>query len=73
MDGWWTEMENEILASLRRRGAVEPGEIGRELGIGERATVSLLAMLAAEGKVRICLVAAPPRDGEASPPTAPPA
>lgn len=64
-------MEKEILQSLRCRGAVEPRELGRELGIGERAAVSLLAMLAAEGKVRICLVAAPP-EGEAPRPAAPP-
>lgn len=60
MDGWWTEIEHEILQSIRCKGAAEPGEIARELGIGERAAVSLLAMLAAEGKIRICRVEAPP-------------
>jgi hypothetical protein len=67
MDGWWAEIEREILESLRRHGTLDPARLGQHLGIGERAIVSLLAMLAVEGKVRICLVEAATLEGPRAP------
>jgi hypothetical protein len=54
---WWTELDGEVLRCLSA-GALEPAEIGRRLGISGDAATSLVALLAREGKVRICLVAA---------------
>lgn len=53
---WWTALDDEILGTLEHGRAATPAEIGERLGISERAAVSCLAMLAAEGRVRICLV-----------------
>lgn len=58
MDDWWDTIERDLLASLDGHGAMAPDEVGRQLGLSERAVVSLLALLAGEGKVRICLVEA---------------
>ena len=58
MDGWWTEIEEEVLACLRGNGAMPPAEVGRRLGVSEDSAVSLLSILARRGRVRICLVEA---------------
>ena len=49
----WTEIDEAVLRCLAD-GVAGPAEIGEQLGISEAAAVSVLAMLAAEGKVRIC-------------------
>lgn len=54
---FWTEVESELLACLRDDGPRTPAELGRRLGMSAAAAASLAAMLAAEGRVRICLVA----------------
>ena len=51
-------MESAILACLADEGPLAPAEIGHRLGLSEGAVVSLVARLAQEGKVRICLVGA---------------
>ena len=56
MSDLWDEIENDLLDCLTARGPMAPAEIGRRLAISEDAVVSLLAMLAREGKVRIRLV-----------------
>ncbi len=56
MDDWWTAIEDDVLACLRDNGATAPVEVGRRLGLSEGAAASLLSILAAEGRVRICLV-----------------
>ncbi len=53
---WWTSLDDEILESLGESRPLTPAEIGARLGISERAAASCLAMLATEGRVRICLV-----------------
>lgn len=53
MDGWWSEIEDEILNWLRQHGELTPSELGRHMRISEGATASLLAMMASEGKVSI--------------------
>ncbi|OGK95833.1 MAG: hypothetical protein A3I14_06685 [Candidatus Rokubacteria bacterium RIFCSPLOWO2_02_FULL_73_56] len=53
---WWADLHGEILDCLAPGGALAPAEIGRRLGMSEAAATSCLAMLAQEGRVRICLV-----------------
>ena len=52
----WREMDDAVLQCLAV-GETTPAEIGRRLGISEAAVVSVVAMLAAEGRVRVCRVA----------------
>jgi DNA-binding Lrp family transcriptional regulator len=60
MDGWWNEIEGEILSRLERDGESTPSELGRHLGLSTGATMSLLAILASDGKVSIARVAVNP-------------
>jgi hypothetical protein len=57
MDGWWDEIEREILDWLERHGESTPAALGGRLGMSEASAVSLLATLASEGKVTISRVA----------------
>lgn len=59
MEDWWGDVEREVLQCLGGRQAVPVGDVARRLGISELAAASLLALLAGEGKVRICAVQAP--------------
>ncbi len=56
MNEFWDEIDDELLACLAARGSMTPAEIGRRMALSEDAVVSLLAMLAREGKVRIGVV-----------------
>ena len=56
MSKFWDEIDEELLDCLAARGRMTPAEIGRRLEISEDAAVSLVAMLAREGKVRIGVV-----------------
>jgi len=58
VDEWWSELDDAVLACLREPGGMSPGEIGRRLSISEAAAVSVLGMLAREGRVRIARVEA---------------
>jgi hypothetical protein len=62
MDGWWTEIDDQVRTCLERHGAMAPVEIARQLGLAEGAVISLLSMLAQEGKLRIARVELPARD-----------
>jgi hypothetical protein len=53
MEDWWGEIDREVLSALDGAGSMDPAEIGRRLGIPEKAASSLLWSLAAQGKVRI--------------------
>jgi predicted transcriptional regulator len=55
VDDYWGDLNREILNCLAM-GPISPGEIGRRIGISEGAAASCLSLLAAEGRVRICLV-----------------
>jgi len=57
MDDWWAELDDEILACLHHDRVTTPAEVAGMLGLTEASTISLLAMLARQGKVRICSVA----------------
>ena len=61
MDDWWAELDDEILACLHQDRVTTPAEVAGMLGLTEASTISLLAMLARQGKVRICSVAPMPR------------
>jgi predicted ArsR family transcriptional regulator len=61
MDGWWTEIDDQVRSCLERHGAMAPGELARQLGLSEGAVVSVLSMLVQEGKLRIARVELPPR------------
>lgn len=58
LKGWWRELDDAVLACVAERGEASPDEIGRRLGISEAAAISVLGMLASEGRVRIALVRA---------------
>jgi len=64
MDGWWIELERDILKCLEGRGVMPVEEVARHLELSESAAASLLALLAREGKVRICAVEGPSAIGE---------
>jgi hypothetical protein len=60
-EDYWADLNRDILDCLEK-GPVAPAEIGRRLGMSESAAASCLALLIAEGRVRICLVErVPPR------------
>jgi len=59
MQDWWYGLEHEILDCLRARRDVTPAELAHKLRISEAGVNSLLAMMAAEGKIRIQTVAVP--------------
>ncbi len=52
MNDWWS-IDDEILDCLRTGRVMTPAEIGNKLGLSESAAVSLLGLLAAQGKVRV--------------------
>ena len=56
MTEWWRDLDDAVLACLGDNRAMAPGDIGRSIGMSEDAVISLLAMLAHERKIRICLV-----------------
>ena len=53
MDGYWEELDREILATLDASGPMDPADLARLLGMSTAAVCSCLAMLSADGKVRI--------------------
>ena len=55
-EDWWGATDGEILECLRERGAMTLSELCEELGFSEGAATAFLAMLAREGRVRICQV-----------------
>ena len=63
-EGFWTTIESELLACLRDKSPMAPAELGQRLGMSAAAASSIAAMLAAEGRVRICLIALPAPTGE---------
>jgi DNA-binding Lrp family transcriptional regulator len=61
---YWHDLDAEILEALTAGGAMDPVDLARTLGMSPAAVCSCVAMLTAEGKVRICAV-------EVTPPTLP--
>ncbi len=58
MDEWWSEIDDAVFACLSETGGTSPDEIGRRLGMSKEAAVSILGMLAQQGRVRISRVEA---------------
>ena len=56
MERWWEDVEREVLACLGSQGPTAPAVLARRLRMSEDSVVSLLAALAREGRIRICLV-----------------
>jgi predicted ArsR family transcriptional regulator len=56
MDGWWSEIDDQVQTCLKRHGTMTPAELAGELGLSEGATISVLSLLAQEGKLRIASV-----------------
>jgi hypothetical protein len=53
---WWGATDGEILDCLRGRGVVSLDDLCEELGLTEGTATAFVAMLAREGRVRICQV-----------------
>ena len=53
MNGYWDGIDKEILEVLSAGGPMDPADLARALGMSTGAVCSCLAMLSAEGKVRI--------------------
>jgi DNA-binding Lrp family transcriptional regulator len=68
MDGWWDDLDAEILDLLRSNGPMDPAELGKALGMSTDAVCSCLTLLAPSGRIRICSVecAAPRVAGQAA-------
>ena len=62
MDGWWNEIDNQVRQCLERNGAMAPADIARQLDLSEGAVMSVLSLLAQEGKLRIARVELPQRE-----------
>ena len=56
MDDWWGDLDNALLECVAETGSVSAAEAGRRLGVSEEAVVSLAAMLAREGRLRIARI-----------------
>ena len=55
-DDWWGDIDGPVLDYLAREGAAAPDAIARAVGLSPASVVSILAMLAVDGKVRITRV-----------------
>jgi predicted ArsR family transcriptional regulator len=53
--GWWTELDDEVLACLRD-GPQSTHELAERLNLSPAGATSVLLMLAAEGKIRVTAV-----------------
>jgi len=62
MDGWWSEIDDQVRLCLERYGPMAPADIARQLGLSEGAVASVLSLLAQEGKLHIMRVELPPRE-----------
>jgi DNA-binding Lrp family transcriptional regulator len=64
MNGYWDDLDTEMLELLTAAGPMDPADLARALGMSTGAVCSCLAMLSADGKIRI-------RSVEATPPARP--
>jgi DNA-binding Lrp family transcriptional regulator len=58
MEGWWDELDREILEHVTAAGTATPEVLATKLGMSPQAVCSCLAMLATDGKLRITSVGA---------------
>ena len=55
-ENWWGSVDGEILGCLAGRGAMSLTELCEQTGVSEGEMIAFLAMLAREGRIRICQV-----------------
>ena len=53
--GWWSELDDEVLACLRD-GPQSMHQLAHRLNLSPAGATSVLLMLAAEGKIRVTAV-----------------
>jgi hypothetical protein len=53
---WWDDVDTAVLDCLAGGASMTPAAIGQRLGMSEDGVMSVIAMLAQEGKLRISLV-----------------
>jgi DNA-binding Lrp family transcriptional regulator len=58
MNGYWDDVDKEILDALAMGGPKDPADLARALGMSTQGVCSCLAMLAQAGKIRISSVEA---------------
>jgi len=58
MNGYWDDIDTEVLDALVVAGPTDPADLARALGMSTAGVCSCLAMLAEAGKIRICSVEA---------------
>jgi hypothetical protein len=58
-DDWWTDLDHTVLDCLARHGPMSAADVGRRLGMNERAATSVVSLLAQEGRLTLSRVAVP--------------
>ena len=53
MNGYWDDVDKEILDALAAGGPMDPADLARALDMSTEGVCSCLAMLAEAGKIRI--------------------
>jgi hypothetical protein len=53
---WWRDLDDAVLGCLAEHGPMSPAAIADRLGLPEAAVISLLCLLASDGRVTIGLV-----------------
>jgi DprA/Smf-like nucleotide binding protein involved in DNA uptake len=57
-DGWWDELDDEILTILGSSGPMDPADLAMKLGMSTDAVCSCLSLLSTSGRIRILSVGA---------------
>ncbi len=55
-ENWWGAVDGEILEVLAGRGAMSLTALCEQTGVSEGEMISFVAMLAREGRIRICQI-----------------
>jgi hypothetical protein len=50
-EDWFEELEEEVIALVRKHGPLNPGELAEKLGLSTRGATFLLSKLKREGKL----------------------
>jgi predicted ArsR family transcriptional regulator len=53
IEQWWRELDDQVLACLAQYGPMSPEGLAKRLDLPDGAALSLLCMLAQEGRVAI--------------------
>jgi hypothetical protein len=55
-ENWWGAVDGEILDALAGRGAMSLTALCEQIGASEGEMIGFVAMLAREGRIRICQI-----------------